>query len=283
MNFQDQIGDKMDLGTTLPYIGVRIFDLLVAALILVVGLFLVKLVVYSFKKSLKKSNLPSLVIEFLGRFLSAIFYIVVLLLAVSIVGVDVGSVVLGFSAVLGLILGFGLQDTMNNVFSGVWIAALRPLDMDERVEVQGQEGIVTSVGLMATELLKPDNTRITIPNKLIWDEPIINYSRMPERRIDIPVGISYDGDVDKAVKVALEFLGSHEDILDQPEPQVSVTDLGDSSVNLMLKGWTDKEKYWQVRFDLTKGIFKAYNEADIEIPYPQRDIHIDGEMISKEE
>ncbi|MBS3782537.1 MAG: mechanosensitive ion channel family protein [Candidatus Thermoplasmatota archaeon] len=273
----------MDLSSTLPYLDVRIFDLIVSALILVIGFFLVKLVVYSFKKSLKKSKLPSLVIEFLGRFLSAIFYVVVLLIAISFVGVNVGSVVLGFSAVLGLILGFGLQDTMNNVFSGVWIAALRPLDIDERVEVQGQDGIVTSVGLMATELLKPDNTRITIPNKLIWDEPIINYSRMSERRIDIPVGISYDGNVDKAVKVALEFLENHEDVLDQPEPQVSVTDLGDSSVNLMLKGWTDREKYWQVRFELTKGIFKAYNEADIEIPFPQRDIHIDGDMVSKNE
>jgi len=273
----------MDLGQTLPYLGVRVFDILIAALVLVVGFFLVKIVVHYFKKSMQRTKLPDLVIEFLGRFMSAIFYIVVLLLAVAFVGVDVGSVVLGFSAVLGLVLGFGLQDTMNNIFSGIWIAALRPLDKEERVEVQGQEGIVTEVGLMATELLKPDNTRITIPNKLIWDEPIINYSRMPERRIDIPVGISYDGDVDKAVKVALEFLESHEEILDQPEPQVSVTDLGDSSVNLMLKGWTDKEKYWQVRFDLTKGIFKAYNEADIEIPYPQRDIHLDGEMISREE
>jgi len=272
----------MDLGYTLPYLNVRIFDILVAAIVLVVGFFVVKLVVHYFKKSMKKTKLPSLVIQFLGRFLSAIFYIVVILLAVSLVGVDVGSVVLGFSAVLGLILGFGLQDTMNNVFSGVWIAALRPLDKDERVEVQGQEGIVTEVGLMATELLKPDNTRITIPNKLIWDEPIINYSRMPERRIDVPVGISYDGDVDKAVEVALDFLRDHEEVLDEPEPQVSVTDLGDSSVNLMLKGWTDKEKYWRVRFNLTEGIFKAYNEADIEIPYPQRDVHVDGEMISKE-
>ncbi|MEF8832602.1 MAG: mechanosensitive ion channel family protein, partial [Candidatus Thermoplasmatota archaeon] len=120
----------MNLGSTLPYLGVRIFDLLVSALILVIGFFLVKLVVHFFRKSLKKSKLPSLVIEFLSRFLSTIFYVVVLLMAISVVGVDVGSVVLGFSAVLGLVLGFGLQDTMNNIFSGVWIAALRPLDID---------------------------------------------------------------------------------------------------------------------------------------------------------
>ncbi|MFP3871740.1 MAG: mechanosensitive ion channel family protein [Candidatus Natronoplasma sp.] len=272
----------MDLGATIPYLDIRIFDLLIAIIVLAVGFFLVKLFVYLFKKSLKKTKLPMLVIDFLGRFLSILLYIIIILVAASTVGLNVSSAVLGFSAVVGLILGFGLQDTMNNLFSGVWIAALRPIDKDERVEVRGQEGIVTQVGLMATELLKPDNTQITIPNKLIWDEPIINYSRMEKRRVDISVGISYDGDVDKAMKVALNFLTSHEDVLDEPEPQVSVTDLGDSSVNLKLKPWTDREKYWQVKFELTKGIFKAYNEADIEIPYPQRDIHIDGELMSEE-
>lgn len=268
----------MDLGSTLPYINVRIIDIIFSLIILAVGFGLVQTALHLFKKSLKRGNLPELVIEFLGRFFKIIFYVVVILIAISVLGVDVGSAVLGFSAVAGLILGFGLQDTMNNVFSGVWIAALRPLDKNERVEVHDQEGIVVSVGLMATELLKPDNTRITIPNKLIWDEPIINYSRMDKRRIDVPVGISYDGDIDKAVSTALEFLKKHDEILDEPEPEVSVTDLGDSSVNLMLKGWTDRDKYWRVKFSLTEGVFKAFNEEDIEIPYPQRDIHVDGRL-----
>ncbi len=271
----------MPLESTIPYLGVRVFNIVVALIILAAGYFLAKLVVYLFKGSLRKTKLPKLVVDFLGRFLSIFLYIIVILLAASTVGFDVGSVVLGFSAVAGLVLGFGLQDTMNNLFSGVWIAALRPIDKKERVEVQGQEGIVISVGLMATELLKPDNTRITIPNKLIWDEPIINYSRMDKRRVDIPVGISYDGNVDKAVQVAMDFLTSNEEVLDDPKPQVDVTDLGDSSVNLMLKAWTDKDRYWLVRFRLTKGIFKAYNEADIEIPYPQRDIHVDGKLMSE--
>ncbi len=268
----------MDFGSTLPYLNVRIIDVILSLIILVVGFGIVQTALYLFKKSLKRADLPDLVVEFLGRFFKIIFYVVVILIAVSALGVDVGSAVLGFSAVAGLILGFGLQDTMNNVFSGVWIAALRPLDKKERVEVHGQEGIVVSVGLMATELLKPDNTKITLPNKLIWDEPIVNYSRMEKRRIDVPVGISYDGDIDKAVSTALEFLRNHEEVLKEPEPEVSVTDLGDSSVNLMLKGWTDKEKYWGVKFNLTQGIFKTYNEEDIEIPYPQRDIHIDGKI-----
>ncbi len=272
----------MDLTQTLPYLNIRIFDLLMSIIILIGGFIAVKASVYLFKRSMKKSNLPPLVISFLGRFLSVILYVLVLLLAISTVGIDIGSVVLGFSAVIGLILGFGLQDTMNNIFSGVWIAALRPLDTDERVEVQGKEGIVSSVGLMATELLKPDNTRITIPNKLIWDEPIVNYSRMSKRRVDVPVGVSYDGDIDKAIEVALDFLKGHEEVLDDPKPEVSVDELGGSSVNLVLKAWTDKDKYWKVKFDLTKGIFKAYNEADIEIPYPQQDVHIDGDITKKE-
>ncbi len=272
----------MDLSQTLPYLNIRIFDLIISLIVLVLGFIAVQVAVYIFKKSLRKSKLPPLVISFMGSFMSVILYVVVILMAVSTVGIDIGSVVLGFSAVFGLILGFGLQDTMNNVFSGIWIAALRPLDKDERVEVQGKEGIVSSVGLMATELLKPDNTRITIPNKLVWDQPIVNYSRMSKRRVDVPVGISYDGNIDKAVKVAMDFLEDHDEVLDDPEPEVSVNGLGDSSVDLVLKGWTEKDKYWKVKFNLTKGIFKAYNQADIEIPYPQQDVHLDGE-ITKED
>ncbi len=273
----------MDLEGTLPYVNIRVFDLLLALIVLAVGFFLVKFIVYFFKKSMKKSKLPSLVIEFLGRFLSILLYIVIILLAASALGVHVGSVVIAVSAIIGLVLGFGLQDTMNNLLSGVWIAALRPLDKGERVEIQDHEGVVTSVGLMATELLKPDNTRITIPNKLVWNQPIVNFSRMDERRVDIDVGISYDGDVDKAVKVAMKFMRSQRYVLDDPEPQVSVTELGDSSVDLVLKPWVKTENYWPAKFHLTKGIFKAYNEADIEIPYPQRDLHIDGKLISEEE
>ncbi len=153
-----------------PYVGgVTPIQVITAIVILIVGYIVAKILVSMFKRGgLKKTKLPELVVEFLGRFLSALLYVVVLLLAVRALGIEVGSVVLGLSAVIGLILGFGMQDTLTNLAAGVWIAALRPIDMGEVVEVAGKTGKVNAVGIMSTELLTPDNVLITIPNKLVW-------------------------------------------------------------------------------------------------------------------
>lgn len=184
--------------------------------------------------------------------------------------------VLGLSAVIGLILGFGLQDTITNLAAGVWVAALRPIDKGEFVEVNGISGTVTGVGIMATELLKPDNTYITIPNSLVWGSPVINSSRMDTRRVDVSVGIAYDSDLDLALRVAQDLMESHAAVLPSPQPAVVVTELADSSVNLALRAWTRTGDYWGVKGDLTSGILLAYREAGVEIPFPQVDVHLDG-------
>lgn len=198
----------------------------------------------------------------------------VILLAVRALGIEVGSVVIGLSAVIGLILGFGMQDTLTNLAAGVWIAALRPIDMGEVVEVAGKVGKVNAVGIMSTELLTPDNVLITIPNKLVWGNVITNYTRMPTRRVDVNVGVAYGTDLDKAIKIAMDLMQNHPKVLKDPAPTVVITELADSSINLQLRAWAKTEDYWTVKGDLTKGIYEAYMKEGIEIPFPQMDVHI---------
>ncbi len=248
-------------------------DLITAVIVLVVGFIAARIAVSIFKKTMGKTKLPELIIEFLGRFLGAILYVVVILFAASML-VSITPVVLGLSAILGLILGFGMQDSFNNIAAGVWIAALRPIDKDEVVTIGGMTGKVTAVGLLATEFLTPDNTFITIPNKLVWGSPVVNHTRMPTRRVDVAVGIAYDSPVDKAISVAIKLMKSHELVLDDPEPAVVVTELADSSVNLQLRPWTNTENYWTVKGDLTKGILETLQKEGIEIPFPQLDVHM---------
>jgi len=183
--------------------------------------------------------------------------------------------VLGLSAVIGLILGFGLQDTITNLAAGVWVAALRPIDKDEFVEIKGISGRVMSVGIMATELVKADNTLITIPNSLVWGSPVINSSRMDTRRVEVKVGIAYDSDLDLAIRVATDLMAAHEAVLPSPKPAVVVSELGDSSVNLSLRAWTETANFWRVRGDLTRDIVRVFREAGVEIPFPQVDVHLD--------
>ncbi|ASI99000.1 mechanosensitive ion channel family protein [Thermococcus celer] len=258
----------------LPYIGVTPFQLVSALIILIVGYVVAKILVGIFKRGLRKTKLPPLVIEFLGRFLAVLLYVTVIIVALGAVGVSVSSLILGLSAVIGLILGFGLQDTLTNLAAGVWIAALRPIDVDEVVEVGGKTGKVKAVGIMSTELLTPDNKLITIPNKLVWGSVITNYTRMPTRRVDVDVGVAYGTDLDRAIKLAIDLMKNHPKVLDDPEPGVVITALADSSINLQLRAWAKTEDYWAVKGDLTKGIYELYTREGIEIPFPQLDVHL---------
>jgi len=233
----------IDMGQEIPYMSITIFQVLTAIIILIVGLIATKVITAIFKKQLGKTKLPELVMEFLARFLSSLLYVMVILLAVSAVGVVVGSVVLGLSAVIGLILGFGLQDTMTNLLAGVWLAALRPIDKGEVVTTNGETGTVDAIGMMATEILSFDNKFITIPNKLVWGSVIVNYTRMPTRRVDVDVGVSYGTDLDRAIP----------------------------------RAWSKTADYWIVKGDLTKGIFEAFKSEGIEIPFPQMDVHMKQE------
>jgi small conductance mechanosensitive channel len=266
----------LDFTAPLPVIGITLFQVLLAIVILIAGWIIARIIVMLFRRGMERSSrLPPLVIEFLTRFLSALLIVAVLLLAVSALGIAVGSVVLGLSAVIGLVLGFGMQDSINNFAAGVWVAALRPLDINEVISVNGMTGRVSAVGIMATELLTPDNTYITLPNSTVWGSPIINYTRMDTRRVDVPVGISYGSNADDAFMVAMNLMKDHPLVLADPEPAVVMTELADSSVNLQLRAWTNTGDYWTVKGDLTKGILERLTAEGIEIPFPQLDVHIE--------
>ncbi len=258
----------------IPYTEITVLQIVTALIILVVGWTLVRVVLSIFKGRMEKTKLPALIVEFLARFLSVLLYAMVILLAVGALGFQVSSVFLGLSAIIGMILGFGMQDTIGNLIAGVWIAALRPIDKEEVVDIDGRMGKVSAVGILATELLTFDNKFITIPNNLVWGSPIINYTRMPTRRVDVNVGISYSSDVSKAISIANDLMKGNTMVMDDPAPAVVTIELADSSVNLQLRAWSNTDDYWTVKNDLTNGILNAYRDEGVEIPFPQMDVHL---------
>ena len=263
--------------TTVPLSDITLEKVVLAAIIAVIGWIVVRVLISAFTKALSRaSNLPGLVLEFLVRFFAILLYVVLVLVVLATLGMDVSSVVLGLSAVIGLILGFGLQDTITNLAAGVWVAAIRPIDKGEFVEVNGISGTVTAVGIMATELLKADNTYITIPNSLVWGSPVINSSRMDTRRVEVKVSIAYDSDLNLAIRVATDLMAAHEAVLSSPGPAVVVTELGESSIHLALRAWTKTPDAGRVKGDLTRDIVGMFKEAGVEIPLPQMDVHLNG-------
>ena len=265
---------RVNWDMTLPHTDVTVLQVMTAIGALIVGILVARVILAIFRRQLRRTKLSDILIEFLARFFGALLYTIVILIVLSTLGMNVGSVLVSLSAIVGLVLGFGMQETFNNIAAGIWIAALRPIDIGEIVTINGITGKVQSVGILATELLKPDNVYITIPNGQVWGSPIINATRMPTRRVDVNVGVAYGSSVEQTIAVGMELMKSHPQVLDEPAPTFVLTELADSSLNLQLRPWTNTDDYWAVKGDITRGIYEALDKAGIEIPFPQLDVHM---------
>jgi small conductance mechanosensitive channel len=197
------------------------------------------------------------------------------------VGILIGLAQLGFSlgpvlaglGIAGFVLGFALQDSLANFASGLMILLYRPLDVGDLVEAGGVFGTVSHMSLVNTTILTLDNQTLIVPNNLIWTQVIKNVTAQDKRRVDMVFGISYGDDIPKAERVLMEVLESNEMVLKDPEPNVRVHELGDSSVNFVVRPWCATDDYWDVFWDVTKAIKMRLDEESISIPFPQRDVH----------
>ncbi len=258
----------------IPYTDITVSRMSFAVIVLVLGFIISKYIVHAFRKIIQKTKIPDLTVHFLTNFLSIFLYVIVFLAFLKSLSFDVDSYIVGMSAVIGLVLGLGMQDTFTNLTAGLCIATIRPIDMGETVTLNGQTGKVKAVGIMSTNLLTSDNQLITIPNKLVWGNSIINMTRMPTRRVSIDIGISYSSDIEKAIMIAFNLMKRNSLVLPDPEPSVIIQELAVSSVNLQLAAWTKTEDLVTIKNSLTAEIFEAYKKEEIEMPFTQMDIHI---------
>ena len=188
-------------------------------------------------------------------------------------GIQTTSIIAVLGAA-GLAVGLALQGTLANIAAGVLLLFLRPFRVGESIDAGSIAGTVREIGLFSTELQTWDGIYLMVPNSQLASTAIQNYSRLPTRRLNLVIGISYTDDIDKALKVLSELLQNDERILDDPAHQVMVVELAESSVNINLRCWANRENYWSLRFDLTKQAKQRLDEYDISIPFPQRDVHL---------
>lgn len=215
--------------------------------------------------------------ETLRHFFSSLAKYAVLAFTVVAVLEKFGVQTTSFVAILGaagLAIGLAMQGTLSNVAAGVMLLFFRPFKVGDYIEGAGIAGTVKSLSLFLTELATPDNVRIIIPNAKLWNEAIKNYSANPTRRIDLAVGISYSDDIDAAMAVLETMVNSDARILRDPAPMIAVTNLGESSVDLMARVWVNSGDYWNVKFDMNRKMKMDLDAAGISIPFPQRDVHV---------
>ncbi|NLI73153.1 MAG: mechanosensitive ion channel family protein [Euryarchaeota archaeon] len=267
----------MDLNNTIPYLNIDWWQLILALIVLVIGYALIKILIIVLKKMMFRMHVPELLSDFLVRVLKILLYLVLLLIFLGALGFETGSALLAMSAIVGLVLGFGLQDTMNDFFAGIWLAFIRPFKKDDWITVSGYSGRIDRIGIMSTVMITADNVYITLPNRAVWGSPITNNTHMPTRRVGISVGTSYSDDIDKAISVAMDLMNRHPLILEEPAPTVLVTDLGDTKIKLSLRAWTKNSDYWKVNWDLNKSIVEEFKKNGLEIPMPKMDVSLKQE------
>ena len=198
------------------------------------------------------------------------------LMALSALGVNMAPMLAAIGAA-GLVLGLALQGTLGNLASGLMIMVFRPFDVDDIVDTAGAYGRVMGMTLMTTTIRTMDNRTIHVPNSMVWGDVITNVTANEVRRVDMVFGISYGSDFARAREVLLEILTSHDKVLEDPEPNVRVHELADSSVNLITRPWVKTTDYWDVFWDVTETVKRRFDHEGIEIPFPQRDVHFYNE------
>jgi small conductance mechanosensitive channel len=250
--------------------GLRI---IAAVVIFIVGRWVARLVSRLVEKVLIKGNVEKALARFLRKLCFFLILAFVIIAAIDKIGIQTTSLVAVIGAA-GLAIGFALQGSLSNLAAGVMILIFKPFKIGDFVEVAGTLGGVQEIGIFNTILNHPDNRRIIIPNSQVTSDKITNFTAIDKRRVDMTFGISYDDDIKKAKDVLMGLLTSDPRVLKDPAPVVAVSELGDSSVNLVARPWSKPADYWGLFFDTMEKGKMELEKAGITIPFPQRDVHM---------
>ena len=248
-------------------------SLIGAIIVLFVGVWICRLIRKFVRRLMIARSVDITIQNFVNELLRWVLYIILFLTVIQKVGVPVSSF-LGALAAAGVAIGLALQGSLSNFAGGIMLLILKPFRIGDSIEVEGHLGTVERIGMFYTTIIKFGNERVIIPNGPLFSDNIINYSQNPTRRDNIIVGIGYGSDLKKAKEILYSLTQSCPTALQDPAPVVYVDELADSSVNFTVRVWSKTEHYWDTHFYLIEQIKLTFDKEGIEIPFPQRDVHI---------
>ncbi len=244
-----------------------------AAAILYLGRWVAKYVTDITRELLEKRGVDPVLATFGANVVYVGLLAVVIIAALGQVGIQTTSMIAILGAA-GLAVALAFQGSLSNLASGILLVSFKPFAIGDFVEAGGTDGVVEKIEIFTTQIRTGDNKTVIIPNSVITGGSIINYSTKPNRRIDLVLGVGYGDDLDKVRSVIDEVLAADERILNDPAPTVGIVELADNSVNFAVRPWVDSADYWPVHFDLHEIFKKRFDAEGINIPYPQRDVHM---------
>ncbi|MFO7825335.1 MAG: mechanosensitive ion channel family protein [Cyclobacterium sp.] len=256
----------------LPLILVALKSILIAVIIYFIGKWVINFTLKAIDKVFVKYEVDPSLSSFLSSFLKGLLYVLLILAVLSTLGVEVTA----FIAILGaagLAIGLALQGSLANFAGGILILIFKPFKVGDTIEAQGTLGSVENIAILYTTVRNFDNKVVTIPNGALANNSITNFSVKPTRRVEMAVGVAYGTDLKKTRQVILDTLKKDERIHDDPAPAVYFTNFGDNSLDLSVRCWSDADNLWPVFWDNMEAIKESLEAHDIEVPFPQRDVH----------
>ena len=244
-----------------------------ALIVLIAGLYIAKIIEKISGRMMRKSKVEESLLYFIKGLIGTLLKMLVIVSFLGMIGVEMTSFVAILGA-LGLAVGMALSGTLQNFAGGVIILLFKPFKVGDLIEGNGHLGRVKEIRIFVTVLLTPENKTIIIPNGPLSNNDIVNYNTEGKIRIDLLMGISYNASIKDARRVLLEVMNKHPKVLQNPAPFVGVYELGDHAVNLAVRPYSLPQDYWEVYFDVYESGKEALDAANIEISFPQMDVHV---------
>ncbi len=245
-----------------------------AILILILGYIIAGWAAKKVKNSTSKADqVDDTLVPILAQTTRILILVITVLAVLGQFGVETTSVIAILGAA-GLAVGLALQGTLSNIAAGMMLLILRPFKVGDAVNIGGTFGIVDEIGLFMTNMHSFDNIGISMPNSRVWGTEIQNLSRFDTRRVDMEFGIGYDDDMDKAMDIIKKILDEDERVLEDPAPLVAISEHGDSHIGIRVRPWTQSSNVWPLRYDIHKRVKEEFDANDVNIPFPQRDVHL---------
>ena len=248
-------------------------SLIGAAIALVLGLLLIKLVTMIVRKTMSRSNVNEAARSFLVSFVKVVLYMALAAMVLSLMHVPTSSIVTIFGAA-GLAISLALQNCLANLAGGFIILFAKPFSAGDIIEIDGTEGTVRSVNILYTQLETFDGKTVFIPNGKVSDAKIVNYTETPERRIDLSFDVSYDTDFRFVQELIRDCLNSNSKVLKTPEPLVRMSSHKESALSIDVLVWVKNPDFLSTRYTLVEEIKELFDKNGVEIPFNQLDVHI---------
>lgn len=248
-------------------------------LLVIIVLFAGHFIAKALHRSIRKANdkferLDETLVPIMCTGASLTVYSISLVIILDFFGVNTASIIALLGAA-GIAIALALKDTLGNIAAGIMLLVLRPFGAGHFIEAGSSiQGTIKSVGLFTTILETPDGLYISAPNSSLWGAPIKNFTKNGRRRMDLIVGIAYTDSIDKGFEALRTVIEEEPRFLTEPNPQIMVQAMADSSVNLQLRAWANVSNYWDIYWDTNKKVKERIEAAGLTIPFPQTDVHL---------